>query len=172
MNITYTSREQIQVYRFNPAVTVGIPLLAVVLQAFIPVRLHWFSIFDLPLLVTIFFGVSRRNPIAGLVTGCAIGLLQDSLTHNPIGLYGFAKTVVGFASSSLGVKIDVDNPGTRLLVTFSFYLIHQLLYLFLLNGLLGQAIDWRWGHQLIAAFFNAAFAVVLFAVLDRTRQTS
>lgn len=166
------SREQIQVHRFHPAVIVGVPLLALVLQAFIPVRLHWFSIFDLPLLVTIFFAVSRRNPIGGLITGCVIGLLQDSLTHNPIGLYGIAKTVVGFSASSLGVKIDVDNPGSRLLVTFGFYIVHQFLYLFVAHGLVGQDLPWRWSHELMSAFFNAALAVILFAVLDHTRETT
>ena len=171
MAVSYVSREQIQVHRFNPAVTVGVPLAALVLQAFIPVRLHWFSIFDLPLLVTIFFAVSRRNPIGGLATGCIIGLLQDSLTHNPLGLYGIAKTVVGFAASSLGVKIDVDNPGSRLLVTFGFYLVHQFIYLFVVHGLVGQDLDWRWSHLLLAAFFNAALAVVLFFGLDRMKQT-
>lgn len=170
MAATYVSREQIQVHRFNPVVLVGVPLAAVVLQAFIPVRVHWFAIFDLPLLVTIFFAVSRRSQIGGLITGGVIGLLQDSLTHNPIGLYGIAKTVVGFGASSLGVKIDVENPGTRLLVTFGFYIVHQFLYLAVAAGLIGQPLEWRWTHELLAALANAVLAVVLFAVLDQLRE--
>jgi rod shape-determining protein MreD len=77
--ITYTSGEQIEVYRFNIPVTVGVPLLALFLQAFVPRRFPFFSIFDLPLLVTIFFAMARRNPISGLFTGAAIGLVQDML---------------------------------------------------------------------------------------------
>src|ERR1700758_4878227 len=65
--ITYTSGEQIEVYRFSIPVTVGVPLAALFLQAFLPRRV--FSIFDLPLLVTIFFAMARRNPISGLLTG-------------------------------------------------------------------------------------------------------
>ena len=61
MPITYTSGEQIEVYRFSIPVTVGVPLAALFLQAFLPRRV--FSIFDLPLLVTIFFAMARRNPI-------------------------------------------------------------------------------------------------------------
>ena len=72
--ITYTSGEQIEVYRFSIPVTVGVPLLALFLQAFVPRRLPFFSIFDLPLLVTIFFAMARRNPISGLLTGAAIRL--------------------------------------------------------------------------------------------------
>ncbi len=102
--ITYTSQDQVEVYRFSPPVAIAVPLVALFLQAFLPLRLHFFSLFDLPLLVVIFFAVARRSPVAGLLTGSLIGLLQDSLTHQPIGIYGIAKTVVGFGASSLGAK--------------------------------------------------------------------
>src|SRR2546429_9628087 len=90
-------------------------------KAFLPLRLHFFSIFDLPLLVVIFFAVARRSQVSGLLTGAVIGLLQDSLTHHPIGVYGIAKTVVGFGASSLGVRLGVGNVGGRVLVTLFFY---------------------------------------------------
>ncbi len=164
------SREQIEVYRFGVPVAFGLPLAALLLQAFLPLRLPVFATFDLPLLVTIYFGVGRRNQVTGLLTGGVIGLVQDSLTHQPIGLYGIAKTVIGFAASSLGVKLDVDNPGSRLLMTFGFYLVHQLIYYAVARGLVGQTLYWRWGHELVAGFFNAALAVLLFALFDRFRQ--
>jgi len=72
MAMTYTSREQIEVYRFNVPVAIGVPLAAIFLQAFVPLRLPWFSIFDLPLLVVIFFAMARRSPVAGLLTGAII----------------------------------------------------------------------------------------------------
>ena len=111
MAVTYTSRDQIEVYRFSLPVAIFVPLLAIFFQAFVPLRFSFFSIFDLPLLVVIFFAVARRSQVAGLLTGSIIGLLQDSLTHQPIGVYGIAKTVVGYGASSLGVKIDVENAG-------------------------------------------------------------
>jgi len=67
--VTYTSNEQIEVYRFSIPVTIGVPVLALFLQAFIPRRFGVFSYLDLPLLVTIFFSMARRNPISGLLTG-------------------------------------------------------------------------------------------------------
>src|SRR5580698_2368530 len=92
--ITYTSGEQVEVYRFNIPVTIGVPLLALFVQAFLPLRFPRFAVYiDLPLLVTIFFAMARRNPIAGLFTGAVIGLAQDMLGHNPIGIYGIANTV-------------------------------------------------------------------------------
>ncbi len=170
MRAQSASREQIEVYRFPVAAAVGVPLAALLLQRFLPLHFPTTAIFDLPLLVTIYFGITRRNQISGLLTGGVIGLVQDSLTHQPLGLYGIAKTVVGYAASSLGVKLDVDNPGSRLLMLFAFYLLHQIMYLAVARGLAGEMLSWRWGHEAIAAVANALLGLVLYTVLDRLRH--
>ena len=61
MAITYTSGEQVEVYRFSIPATILIPLTAVFLQAFLPQKFH---IFDIPLLVTIGFATARRSQLA------------------------------------------------------------------------------------------------------------
>ena len=170
MQILYTSQEQVEVYRFPLPVAVLVPLIALFLQAFIPLRFPFFAIFDLPLLVVIFFAVARRSQIAGLITGALIGLLQDSLTHQPIGIYGIAKTVVGYGASSLGVRIDVENVGARFLGTLFFYLVHEVIYFVVARGMVSLRVQWNWGHELLAAVVNAGVAVVLFALLDRLKQ--
>jgi rod shape-determining protein MreD len=168
--ITYTSREQVEVYRFSTPAAILIPLIALFLQAFIPLRLHFFSIFDLPLLVVIFFAVARRSQISGMLTGAVIGLLQDSLTHQPIGVYGIAMTVVGHGASSLGVKLDVENAGSRFLVTLFFYVVHEVVYFAVARGLVGLTLQWSWSHELGSALANAIVAVPLFALLDKFKQ--
>jgi rod shape-determining protein MreD len=170
LNISYTSREQVEVYRFSWGVTVGVPLLILFLQGFLPVRLSAVRIIDLPLLVTIFFAISRRNPITGLSTGCLIGLVQDALTQHPIGVNGISKTVVGFVASSLGVKIDVEQPGSRFLLIYVFYLMHQAMYFGIMRGLVNEPLTWYWGHQLLGAFLDSLIGVVLFIFLDRFKQ--
>ncbi len=170
MAATYTSREQFEVYRFHWLAAILVPLVALLLQAYLPLRLPFFDLFDLPLLVTIYFGVARRNQLTGMATGCIIGLIQDSLTHRPLGLYGMAKTVIGYGASSLGLRIDVDNPGSRLLMGIGFYIVHQLIYFILARGLAIQSLTWRWGHEVIAGVANALLAVVLFFALDKFRQ--
>ena len=100
MPITYTSGEQVEVYRFNWPITIGVPATALFLQAWLPQQFPIFAMLDLPLLVTIFFAVSRRNQVQGLFTGAVIGLLQDSMTNFPLGVYGLAKTLVAYARSS------------------------------------------------------------------------
>ena len=170
MAVTYTSREQIEVYRFSLPVAILIPLLAVFLQAFLPLRFPFFSIFDLPLLIVIFFAMARRSPVAGLLTGACIGLLQDSLTHQPIGMYGIAKTFVGYGASSLGVKLDVESVGTRLLVTTVFYVVHEVLYFLIARGMVRLDLHWSWPHELGSAVANAILGVFLFALMDRLKQ--
>ncbi|HTZ95945.1 MAG TPA: rod shape-determining protein MreD [Terriglobales bacterium] len=171
MPITYTSNEQVEVYRFNVPTAILIPLVAVFLQAFVPLKLHFFSIFDLPLLVVIFFAVARRSQVSGMLTGAAIGLLQDALTPSlPIGVYGIANTVVGYGASSLGVKIDVENAGSRLLVTLFFYVVHEIVYFTVARGMVGLTLHWSWPHELGSALANAILAVALFALLDRFKQ--
>lgn len=168
--LAYTSREEIEVYRFSPLVAVGVPLLAIFLQAFLPMRFNFLSTFDLPLLVTIFFAVARRNPVSGLITGCLIGLVQDALTAKMIGVYGISKTIVGYVASSLGVRIDVENPGSRLILTFVFYLLHRVVYLTVQRGLVDESLNAEWMYHLGAALANGLLAIVLFAALDRFKQ--
>lgn len=170
MAVSYTSREQIEVYRFSLSVAILVPLLAIFLQAFLPLRFSFFSIFDLPLLVVIFFAMARRSQVAGLMTGAVIGLLQDALTHHPLGVYGIAKTVVGYGASSLGVKLDVESVGTRLLVTTGFYVVHQIIYFTIARLLVGLDLRWVWSRELIAAVANAVVGVLLFTLMDRLKE--
>ena len=159
-----------EVYRFSLPVTLIFPLLAIFLQAFLPLRFSFVSILDLPLLIVIFFAMARRSQVAGLITGAAIGLLQDSLTHQPLGLYGIAKTVVGYGASSLGVKLDVESVGTRFLVITGFDIIHEIIYFTIAHGMVRLNLHWNWAHELESAFANAILAVFLFALMDRLKD--
>jgi rod shape-determining protein MreD len=167
IHLSYTSREQVEVYRFSWLVSACLPLLMVGLQAFIPVRMHFFRVFDFGLLLTIFFAVSRRSQVSGLLTGAAIGLLQDCLTHTPFGVYGIAKTLVGYGASSIGIRIDVDNPGSRFLLVFFFFGVHQAVYLAIERELMGQAVHLNVGHEAGAAVVNSLMGVLLFGLLNR-----
>jgi len=168
--ITYTSGEQVEVYRFGWPATLAIPLAAVVLQAFVPIWLPFVRIFDLPLLVVIGFATARRSPLAGLITGGCIGILQDALTHQPIGLYGISKTVVGFGASSLGIKLDVENAGARFLLTIFFYVMHEVVYFMIARGMVGLHMAWSWPQELLSGVANASLGVFIFMLLDRVKQ--
>lgn len=167
MSQIYTSREQVEVYRFSWLVSLGLPVLLVGLQAFMPVRLYFFRVFDFGLLLTIFFAVSRRSQLSGMLTGAVIGLLQDGLTHTHYGVFGICKTLVGYGASSIGIRIDVENPGSRFLLTFLFYGLHQAVYIAIERFLMGQSPHLNLGHEAGAAVANSIMAVALFALLNR-----
>ena len=168
--ITYTSREEIEVHKFSILATVGIPLLAIFFQAYVSSHIPFLKLFDIPLIVMIFFAVSRRSQMAGMLTGCAIGITQDALTHLPIGIYGISKTIVGYVASSIGVRVDVDNPGSRFLMMFFFTFLHDGLYFIVSRQLLGLPADFRILHELSAALANAFLAVLLFTLMDHTKR--
>jgi rod shape-determining protein MreD len=170
--ISMTSREEIEVHRFSWPVSIGIPLLAIFVQVFVSKWVSFIKVFDLPLLVTIFFAVARRRPIPGTITGALIGTVQDVFSSPVIGLNGIAKTIIGYLASSLGVRIDVENPGSRFLMTLAFCLAHRLIYMLVNLGLVGGNEPWYWGHTFLSAIANGLLAVALFAVLDRLKQRS
>lgn len=168
--LTRNSRREMEVHRFHPAVWILAPLVAIFLQAYLPLRFPSVAMLDLPLLVVIYFAVSRRSPIAGTFVGLIIGLIQDSLTHLPLGINGIIDCLIGYMAASIGVRIDVDNPGTRLMMNFIFILLASVLHILILGRLLGMHSSWLWAHQLIRALVNSFIGVILFALLDRLRR--
>ncbi len=105
----------IEVHKFRTGAILIATLLALVIQAWFPLHFARAALLDLPLLVTIYFGLSRRNPSTGLLLGTAIGLLQDSLSGPtvPLGLFGMAKTIIGYLASSIGARLDTEHPAAR-----------------------------------------------------------
>jgi rod shape-determining protein MreD len=159
------TRRDTEVQSYPLLVFVLVPLLALGLQSFVSLHFSRFEILDLPLLVTIYFAISRRNPVVGTLTGSVIGIAQDALTRQPLGIFGICKSIIGYLAASLGVRVDTENHGTRLLLTFGFIWLHSGMYWLVVRRLLAQPYIWSWLHEL-----NALAAVALFALLDRTKR--
>jgi len=137
------------------------------------VHIRWANYLELPLLVTLYFALSKRNPSSGLLLGMVIGLLQDSLSRTPIGLYGIAKTLVGFLGSSIGARIDVEHPIARFILTIGFYLFHHAVFNLLSHWLLARPSEPYFPIPiLIASVVNGFLAIGLFSLLDRFRKPS
>jgi rod shape-determining protein MreD len=170
MALVYNSRLDAEEHGFHPLVSVLVPLLALMLQVYLPRLFRGFALFDLPLIVTIYFSVARRNPILGTLTGEIIGLLQDALSGLPIGINGIAKSIVGFSAASVGVRIDVENSATRFLMNFGFTLLSSIIYILITRVLLGTELAIGWTHELLRALANALLAVPLFLLMDFTKR--
>ncbi|OLC93112.1 MAG: rod shape-determining protein MreD [Acidobacteria bacterium] len=164
----------IEVHKFRTGAILFATLFALVIQAWFPLRFARATLLDFPLLVTIYFGLSRRNPSTGLLLGMAIGLFQDSLSGPtvPLGLYGIAKTIIGYLASSIGARLDTEHPAARFALTAVFFIAHQGLVFLTRRILLGQPEPWFNLHLLVAALVNALVAVFVFILLDRLRRPS
>jgi rod shape-determining protein MreD len=162
--------QHIEVHKFYAGAVIGICFLALVLQAFLNRFSPQFQILELPLLAVVYFGLSRRNSVTGLLLGTAVGLLQDGVSHTPIGLYGIAKGFIGFIASSIGARLDTEHPISRFILMFLFFHIHQVLLALMIRMLLAQHAPFFTLHLLIASLLNSGVAVVVFAGLDRLRK--
>ena len=161
---------RVEAHRFRPWTAILVALLAIWLQGYLPMWFPSTAALDLPLLVTVYFALSRRSQIAGLLLGAVIGLAQDSLSHGPIGLFGMVKTIVGYCASSLSARIDSEHPGMRLLAVFAFYYLHLGLFMLLQQVLLQKAMTNPGSRSLAVALINAILGVILFQFLDRFKK--
>jgi len=167
------SEGNIEVHKYYNGSVIITAFLALFLQAFLHKYGRWSELVDLPLLVTIYFGVSRRNPVTGMFLGAVIGIAQDALSHdNPIGLFGIAKTLVGYLASSVGARIDTEHPASRFLLVFLFFHFHQIVFAIEQRVLLARPAPLFTLILLRNSLVTAAFGVVLFALLDRLRRSS
>ncbi|MGD0740895.1 MAG: rod shape-determining protein MreD [Terracidiphilus sp.] len=164
------SRRDMEIRRYPVLVYALVPLASLVLQAWLPRVVGRYDWFDLPLVITIYFALGRRNPIQGTIMGAGMGLFEDALSHHAIGVNGIAKTVVGFLAASVGIRIEVENNIVRLLLNFSLSLLSSAIYLFIYRVLLGLTLDWSWLTELMRAVGNSLIAVVLFPLLDRLQM--
>lgn len=170
MALMASSRREADTQSFPLLVYVLAPVLALGLQSYVPLHFPRFATLDLPLLVVIYFGTTLRTPIAATVGGAIIGLAQDALTHQPLGVFGIAKALIGYLGASLGVRIDTETLLTRLMVVFGFVLLNDAVNWVLVRHLLAEPLAWGWLYELARAAGNTLVAIILFALLDRLKS--
>jgi len=170
-SLVYTQRET-QISRFKAWVLFLVPLAAILFQVYIPLFFQFLAYLELPLIVTVYFALMRRSPIGGLLVGALVGLAQDSLSKNPLGMFGITKTIIGYVAASVGLRLDVDHPLIRLILGFFFFVFHQFIFSALTRGLLAQQVPLETQRTLVLGPLNAIVAVSLFHFLDKLKEPS
>src|SRR5580698_10802654 len=170
--IMVDSSRQVRSATYSWWVYLVVPLGALLIQVYLPLfeTLRFISRIELPLLVTIYFALMRRSQLRGLAIGMTLGLAQDSVFQQHIGMYGICKTLVGYFSASIGMQFDVEHAFVRQVLSFVFYLFHQFFYSLLQRSLLDQPAVFDIQTELILAALNAVIGVALFHFLDKLRQ--
>jgi len=156
-----------KLYRLRPTALVLVAFAAILFQVYVPLFVQQLAYLEFPLLVTVYFSLMRREPVAGVLIGASIGLLQDSLSHNPLGMFGIVKTLVGYFAASVSQRFDVQNMTIRFVLGFFFFFFHQFFYWVLASALLGQPVVFDFVQTLVFGVLNAAVAAPLFHVLDK-----
>lgn len=169
-HILLSNQREGQISRFPAWVMLVVPLAAILFQVYVPLFFQFLSFLEMPLLVVVYFALMRRSQVGGLVLGALVGLAQDSLSKNPLGMLGIVDTLVGYFAASVGLRLDVDHPLIRLLLAFFFFLFHQFFYWLLAHALLGQQLAFEFQRTLFLGLLNAVVGVALFHFLDKLRK--
>jgi rod shape-determining protein MreD len=145
-------------------------IASVVIQGILAYRFRVFAYVDLPLILNIYYGFTLGRPIASVVIGTTVGLMQDSLSGLPLGTNGFVKTLLGYLAATAGAKFDVDMLVTRVIAIFLFTLGNGVLVsiLGLMTGASPNAdignSAWSW---LLSGTLNALLGLLMFGYHDR-----
>lgn len=145
-------------------------IAVVVIQGILSFKFKILGYLDLPLICCIYYGFTLGSPVASIVIGSSLGLMQDSLSGAVLGANGLSKTLIAFFAATAGSKFAVDQPITRVFALFFFSIGDGLLVTIL--GLMvgpassatysGTVSDW-----LVSATFNTLLGMVLFGYHDR-----
>jgi rod shape-determining protein MreD len=155
--------------RFQVLALLSLTLVAIIAQVYIPRLIPNTEFLEVPLLLTIYFGLMRHDQLSALFFGAFVGLAQDSLSHLPLGMYGIAKTLVGYFAASVSMRFDVENIFVRFTLTFFLFFFHQFFYWMMRRALLGQVVPLDPQKILLQAILNSIVAVPLYLILDRMK---
>jgi len=142
----------------------------VVIQGILAYKFRVFAYFDLPLVCTVYYGFTLGNPMASILMGSSLGLMQDSLSAAVLGTNGFSKTLIGFLAASAVSRFAVDQPITRIFALFLFTLADGLLVT-MLALMVGPVSNATYGGALsvwlLSATFNTLLGLIWFGYHDR-----
>lgn len=158
--------------RLRPLGFILTPLVAILFQAYVTRFFPYLNYLQFPLLLTIHFALMRREPLSALFYGAAIGLAEDSLSTDPLGMYGIVKTLVGYFAASVSMRFEVDNPFLTVILAFFFFCFHQFFHWVLSRALLGLTIGFDYQQMLMFGLLNAVVALPLFRILDKLKAAA
>jgi rod shape-determining protein MreD len=159
-----------EAYRAHPAVLLLVVFASLMLEVSLPPTFPLARLFQLPLLVTIYFSMIRENQIFGTVFGSCVGFLEDAMSHGYLGQMGMAKALVGYLAATAGLKLEFDNLLVRALLIGSLVFVHNSFLYFLNQQLLGLPPPFKPLHIATTTILNVALGLILFPLFDRLKK--
>lgn len=157
--------------RFQVVALAALTLISIIGKFYLPRLVPNTEWLELPLLLTVYFGLMRRSQVASLFFGAFVGVAEDSLSpaNLPIGMYGITKTLVGYFAASVSLRLNVERRGLRPALCFFFYFFHAFFYWVMRRALLAQIVPFDLQESFVHGLLNALVAIPLFAVLDKMK---
>jgi rod shape-determining protein MreD len=157
-------------HRVHPAAFWMSLFLGLLLQVTLPIEIPLAHLFDFPLVLTLYYAMVRRDKIFGTILGTGLGLAQDALARGLIGLFGIGNALVGYLAAGASLKFELDQMGTRYVVTAVLVSLHALVILAMQHLLFESPprfapLDWASG-----VIVNVALALICYPILDRFRR--
>jgi len=142
-------------------------LVVVVFAQVLANRYFPFLFLDFPLFAVLYLTLAEENLVWTVVSGTAVGFLQDSFSPGLPGVNGFAKISVGFLAYLANAFIAIDRVVTRWVMLFGCSLLASLLVLVLRILFLDRSeiLDWR--RLLISSLLNSCIGLLMFYTLDK-----
>lgn len=149
------------------AALVGASLIQLLLSSVWPEAVLFF---DLPLVVVIYYGLSK-GPSVGLTLGCAAGLLQDTLTGSLFGAGAVARSLVGYVVGSASKRLVLAGPLPRFAIVAAGTLLARVLE-FLTLLLMGRRLAQPPVIGIFAGFIgNGLVGGAILALWSREKQS-
>ena len=166
----------IRITRIGIAGRLAAALIAVVvMQGILSFKFKVFGYFDLPLIFSVFYGFTLGNPVASVLIGSSLGLMQDSLSGVVLGANGLSKTLIGFFAARAVSKFAVDQTITRILALFLFSVGDGILVT-ILSLMVGPTTSATYSSALegwlLSATFNTLLGLVLFGHHDKSSHVA
>jgi len=160
----------VAVFKVHPAILSVAALGALLLQTFLPLKLPLARLMDFPLLIVIYFALTRRDKMLGMAMGTGLGLLQDALSHGYIGIFGISKAIAGYLAASASTRFELESLGARSVLTGALVLVHDLCLAALQHVLLEAPPQFQPIRTASAVLVNVALGLIIFQILDRFRR--
>lgn len=158
------------VYGVHPAAFWISLFIGLLLQVSLPLKVPLARLFDFPLVLTIYFALVRRNKIFGTVLGTGLGLVQDTLAHGLIGMFGMAKALAGYLAASGSLRLNIEQSGARYVLAGLLVALHGMVVVGLQHILSEAPPPFVPLDLASAVIVNVALALITYPILDRFRR--
>lgn len=120
---------------------------------------------DLTVMLVVLAGL-RGGPITGTLAGFFLGLLQDLLVPETLGMNALAKAIVGWQAGKLAGQLAIDGPPLYLGLITAAVLVHDFIYLLCLTHFdVGRFFAMFFANSIPTALYTGLFASIMAVIV-------